>query len=152
MGSLNAKGRVPLTKAVKRSLAFVAAMFGIAGAVEIYMLANPDEIAPISWAFWYLGENAAWLPAVLSGVSGGFMSHFWWYLKPGNFWHPIRLRSALIVGVATLGSTAAVQAWGLLLFEAAFMISAVLAHRCWYRIDSFDEHLAQFHDDDGEEH
>ena len=122
-------------------------MFAIAGAVELYMLANTDIIAPISWSFWFLGERVPWLPAVVSGVTGGLMSHFWWYRRPGDFWYPIRLRTAVIITVATLGSIAGVQAWGLFWFEGAFMGSAVAAHRWWYRIESFDEHLAQFHEE-----
>lgn len=141
-------GRVPFSKAVKRSLAAVGIIFGFAGAVEIYMLSRPEEIAPMSWAFWWMNENAGWLPAALAGVGGGFYAHFFWYLRPGDFWHPIRLRTAVIVASATLGSIAAVQAWGLFFFEAAFMGAAVAAHRWWYRIESFDEHLAQFHEED----
>lgn len=141
-------GRVPFSKAVKRSLAFVGLMFVITGTVELYMLANPNEVAPISWSFWWLGENAPWLPVILAGVSGASMSHFGWYVRPGSFWAPVRLRSALIIGASTLTSIAIVQAWALFALAAAFLGGVVAAHRYWYRVERFDEHLAQFHDTD----
>lgn len=59
--------------------------------------------------------------------------------------HPER---ALVAGAASLGGIAAVQGWRLLAFMGAFMGAAVLAHRYWYRLEDFGEHLAQFHDEE----
>ena len=145
-------GRVPFSKAVKRSLIILGGIFALAGGVEWYELSNPDEVAPMSWAFWWLKENVKGIVVLLAGVGGGFYSHFFWYLRPGDFWFPIRLRTAVIIASATLGSIAAVQAWGLFWFAAAFLGAPVAAHRWWYRIESFDEHLAQFHDEEEDEH
>lgn len=141
-------GKVPLTTAVKRSLAAVAVIFGLAGGVELYMLSNPETIAPISWAFWWLNENAPGLAAVLAGVGGAFYAHFFWYLRPGNFWYPMTLRAALIIAAVTLGTLAGVQAWRLLVFQTSFMFGATAAHKWWFRIEHFDEHLSQFHEDE----
>lgn len=138
-------GRVPLSPAVKRSLAFVGLMFGLAGAVEWYMLGHPDEIAPISWAFWWMQENAAWLPATLAGVGGAFYSHFFWYVRKRDFWYPLTWRAALIVAVVPLSTMALLKAWGLLMFTGAFMGGALFAHRYWYRLEHFKDHLARFH-------
>lgn len=145
-------GRVPFSPAVKRSLAAVGILFGLAGAVELYMLGNPEEIAPISWAFWWMYENARWLPAFLAGVGGAFYAHFFWYLRPGNFWFPLTKKAAIIIGVGTMIPIAVVKAWYLLAFMAAFQGCAVLAHWKWFRIEKFNEHLAQFHDDEPDEH
>lgn len=142
------RSRVPFSVPVKRTLAFIAGLSIVALAFEFYSLAEPDTVAPISWAFWWLRENAGWLPAVLAGAGGAFYSHFFWYRKPGDFWHPITRNAALVAGAASLGGIAAVQGWRLLAFMGAFMGAAVLAHRYWYRLEDFGEHLAQFHDEE----
>jgi hypothetical protein len=144
------KGRVPLSQAVKRSLYFIGGMFAIAGAVEIYMLANPETVAPISWGFWYLNENVPWLPIMVSGVAGAFFSHFFWYRRPGAFWYPLTLRAALIICGGSIGACLAAQAWAFALGASALFGAGIAAHRWWFRVELFDEHLAQFHDDEGE--
>lgn len=139
-------GRVPFSRAVKRSLAVVAGLAIITGLIEWYMLQNPEQIAPISWSFWWLYENARWLAPVLAALGGALYSHFFFYRRVGDFWYPMTRTSSAIIASATLGSLAATQAWWLLAFMAAFMFSAVLAHCYWYRLENFDEHREQFHD------
>ncbi len=143
-------GKVPWNTAVKRSVAAVGILFGLGGAVELYMLGNPETIAPISWAFWWMYENARWIAPALAGVGGGFYAHFFWYLRPGDFWFPITKKSAIIIGIGTMIPIAWVQAWFLLAFMAMFQGCAVAAHRWWFRIERFDEHLAQFHEENEE--
>lgn len=144
-------GRVPLTRAVKLCLYFIGGMFGIAGVVEIYMLSNPETVAPISWGFWWLNENVPWLPAMVSAAAGAFFAHFFWYRRPGDFWHPLTLRAALIIVGGSIGACLAAQAWAFALGSSLLFTAGITAHRFWFRVELFNEHLAQFHDDDEKE-
>lgn len=144
-------GLVPFSKPVKWSLGIIVALTAVTLGIEYYMLQQPDKIAPFSWAFWFLAERAPWLPIPLLGFFAALSSHFFWFRRPDDFWAPIRLRTAVIIAAGTLASIAATQAWLLLTVMAAMMAGVVLAHRYWFRIESFGEHLAQFHDDEESE-
>ncbi len=143
---------VPPSTPVKLAFAALVGLAVLGGGIEIYMLARPETVAPFSWAFWFLGERAPWLFVVFAGLAGSFASHFGWYLRPtrrgrrSSFWKPLSRWKALIISSTTLVSLAAVQAWDLLVLAASFLVGVVLAHRYWYRIEDFREHVGQFHD------
>ncbi len=137
---------VPTSKAVIRSLIALGILALAGGILEWYELTHPDEIAPISWAFWWMYEHFRPIASILGGVGGAFYSHFFWYQRPGDFWFPMTRNTVIVIGVATLGSMIFVQAWYLLAFMALFMGCAVVAHKYWFRVELFNEHLNQFHE------
>lgn len=155
--------RVPFSRPVKLALLFIVVMFMIYGAMEWYMLENPDVIAPISWASWWLVENAQWISIPTLSFFAALASHIFWFRRAeikiaegttyslqaiSTFWAPISLRTAIIISVGTLVSIAATKAWMLLAVMAGMMGGVMFAHKYWFRLEHFDEHLAQFHEED----
>ncbi len=150
------KGLVPFSSAIQRTLAFLVIIGVATGVYEYISLETPAAAAPISWAFWWLKESTgAWFPVTLAATAGAFFSHFFWYKRTGDFWFPITRGAAIIIAIGTWGTLAATgiylnapETWALFAFLVLFQVSAVLAHRFWYRLERFDEHLARFHEEE----